>query len=684
MANNDNVGGGYPRGPSPFIGGDEKTLKPSDHFRQPVDSTTLNGSNLLSQHQHSGGGINRDGYQSGGGSSHTSTNGNDHSGGGRHRGGSSDTDAVKSVDNFLFDNSEHFTRDVNDIGLSGVQTYYERSDGSRVPIFSGATTNINPLKDADKQEIIDGGLESHEQKRVRDLSMLPNGNQTMADIIANAKGGKVPPQPPLSPLHPFTRMDPKMAQVATLTTYNRTKIPIADLEFRKGFRHIFITRPECYIMAHNPNTTSSSDMCILSEQAEYDTDFASCYSRMPHILKLLSPIYVSGAFSQNGIPSNWNYLMSNRALGISSPVQSSMTVSEDIPKSIEGYTVTPASHVESRQGSTIDIKFRDTKNLEVYEMNRMWMLYMHKRKRGEFAPPYNSYQYRNGFLRAGRDGLPVYNKKMEGLSQPYALTCHPYDRALEYCATIYDIVTNESMTKILYWCKYYGVYPTSASVDGLTNDLNGPITNEMTTTVTFKYQYKLENDNRSLVEFNYNAGITDDLGRVTKAVESSYPFLLKDDPNDPILKHHVGAAGMFTGSPYIVLGKSQNDPLNVDNDILVPYLRFMPLTNERMNSELNMGITNVQQENDAVIGLVDEDYIPPKSSNDYGSENNGGPITLQGLVGAVTDKISDGIDLVTDAIVDNIKDSTGAIFNPAGFIIGNASELVGEIFDNNK
>lgn len=512
------------------------------------------------------------------------------------------TEAYLNQKPIIDDVSKHFTRDVNDVGLMDKEVVITDEEGNQETIFSGSTTHINPTNDPHKNAIIKYGLEDYEVAKIitPEEKNIPKTAEKIAIRETPLSDIELPP---LSPLHPFTRMNPKTAQVANLTTYNRTKLPIADLEFRKGFRHIFITRPECYIMSYAGDLGAGA---ILSEQAKYDSDFSSCWSRMPHILRLLSPSYVTGSFSQNDINSNWNYLLSNRVLSMSGRTETSIAINENVTKSVDGYTVTPASILESEVGSTIDLKFRDTKTFEVYEMLRMWMLYMYKRKKGIFAPPYNGYQYRNGFITGidDKSGMPVYNNN--GASSRKGLIYHPYDRALEYCASIFDIVTNESMTKIIHWTKYYGVYPTNASIDNLSNDMGGPITGDMTTSSTFKYHYKVSGDNKSLVEFNYNAGITSDTGELIQSVKASHPFLLRDDPDNRSVKQYIGGAGMFTGSPYIVLGKSQSDPLNKNNDIYVPYLRFMPLNDGPLNTHLNLGLTNVIDESEGIIAISDK------------------------------------------------------------------------------
>jgi hypothetical protein len=73
----------------------------------------------------------------------------------------------------------------------------------------------------------------------------------------------------------------------------------------------------------------------------------------------------------------------------------------------------------------------------------------------------------------GKDDIKIVNGSDH---EDWLVKLHPYDRALDYCASLFDIVTNESGTKILYWCKYYGIYPIQATPSGLTNTNNSPLT----------------------------------------------------------------------------------------------------------------------------------------------------------------------------------------------------------------
>ena len=511
---------------------------------------------------------------------------------------------------FIKNRLDHFVRDVSqgigDMGKgkpeepfvdpnqsvtrSGYANGYENEPGKRHAVFSGSTTNINARDNPVVDKVIKSGTYGvYEDNRV-------------AEIATYAK-------PPISADYTAYRMntdvkDQYLADSSIFNAYNRTRIPIADQEWRKGFRYIFFTRPECYLMYRDGSTIG------LCDQAFYDEDFSSSYTRMPHIIKLLSPWYVTGSYPTDATQfktmleetnkhdgSNWNFLFSNRVNGLS-VAPTTMTIQENIGKSIEGYTITPAQFVDSRQGSTLDLTFTDTKNLEVFEMARLWMLYMYKRQKGIFLPPYNGYARENSFKVNKGLGMEKLSGPLSGIQ---FTRLHPYDRAIEYGASLYDIITNETGTKILYWCKYYGIYPISAA-PSLDNSNNEAIT-QVSTSISFKYHYRLENNNKTLVEFNHDAGLTNALGQIAvDTVESSLPFLLRDEPRDKyngekIMPKYLGAAGMFTGSPYIVMEDSRPDPLDKSKILTTPLLKFMSIPQYELEAKYNIGISNTERSN---------------------------------------------------------------------------------------
>ena len=470
-----------------------------------------------------------------------------------------------------------------------VDPQYRYSNGKQLmtgQTFSGSTTDINPTKDPDKESVITYGLEQAEINRINNR---PLGTPVDADIFDVNKAIDIPP---ISPLQPFTRMlDPDMAQVLNTFAYNRFHYPIADLEHRKAFRNLFFTRPECYIYCTEGK---------LSEKCEHDDPRASSHSRYPHISKMLSPVYVTGTFGPGYkgkyLRDNINYMLSNRAKGFSI-TEETLSVNESVGKSIEGYTVVPGMHLESYQGGTISVSFTDTKYLEIYEYFRIWMNYIYKRKKGVLEPPFAKYSYKNDFPTFGTGSVMAPEDK--------AFWLHPYDRALEYCASLFDFVTNEANDRILYWCKYYGIYPVSLAINGLNSESNQPMAGEITVDVTFRYQYKLPCENKSLVEFNFNTGITDVNGHLSEGLQMDTVngFISNDqmfktfDASLNNRKHnipYIGGANMFVGTPYIVMNRFKREPTRDSKGQLTvwPYLKFLPLTNDRMNTYGNLGITS--------------------------------------------------------------------------------------------
>lgn len=523
---------------------------------------------------------------------------------------------------YLIPVKDHFVNDDN------VQTWV--GNGSRIPenqdastitnnspfytannqkarSFNAAMTVINQENSPDKAAVMSYGLEDAELNRVN--NMMPKDKTLSSATYTKEISAQYIP-PPLSPLHPFHRMtDPAMTQSIVNHSYNRFQIPITDIEHRKAFRNLFFTRPECYICCNDGSHPHNK--WSLSKQCELDNEIASSASRMPHIVKMLSPVYITGTFGTNNPMDNFNYLLSNRALGFTVS-EETLSVNESVGKSIEGYSVIPGMHIESQQGGTINVSFRDTKYLEIYEYFRILMIYIYKRRLGVFEPPFARYDYYNDY--------PVNFGSIDSKHMAYLL--HPYDRALEYTFSLFDIVTNEANDRIIYWCKYYGLYPVSVSISGLNSENAVAMTSDMIVDVTFRYQRKLPCVNKTFVEFNLNAGITDENGKVKSnlTLDASSGFMNKLDfmiMNDSHLNdrsNHLvsysGAAGMFVGTPYIVMGRYNRDVTNVNGtgDYTVhPYLRFMGVNNDKINHVGNLNITNVSTKpnNDFVAAGTD-------------------------------------------------------------------------------
>lgn len=494
---------------------------------------------------------------------------------------------------------------VEDLFDHNDNAYLENKDEGRVQSdgqkkFQGSHTPIYLEHERDKRQITEqpDGLLKIEKERYN----LKNFNKNPDDLTDTV------PERPLSALDPFTRVSTRgldlmhIPQHANAFSYNRTRIPIAEVEWRKGFRYLFITRPECYIM-----TTGN----VLSSQCMNDETFYTSWCRLPHISYLLSPSYITCVDKTNWTyRDNFNYLLTNRVMNMST-IGTEMDQLQSIQKATTGASITPGTTINNDYGGNLSLTFRDTKDLEVYECLRLWMRYIHKIYNGTFASSFNHYSYYNTY-----GDLVVSDTEGVGSNNDYGTMnkIHPYDRALDYCATIFDIVTNESGTKIVYWCKYIGVYPMSATQTGLTDNLNKALDNEQTVQARFYYQGREEYKMKSLVEFNYNAGILDSLGHpsdVTNLVVS-HPYLVRQSTNPDQMGYvsprsmkmdYIGASGLFTGRPYCVLRKGQNRlmPNGLVRSTITPQLRFMSLQNETLNRYMNGDIVNDENNTDPNI-----------------------------------------------------------------------------------
>ena len=528
---------------------------------------------------------------------------------------------------YLKNTSEHFTYDPNDTKAMNYPKIMTDNEGNEYVPFSGSSTIINAEGDPDKDYIINYGLDASESDKAR---------QNNGDYA----------KPPISPFQPFTQMDPATAHRSAFVAYNRTHIPVADLEFRKGFRHIFITRPECYIMCAEGG---------LSEQCEYNDDFVSAYNRFPYILELLSPSYLPNRINVglDGLTTNWNYLLTNRVTGMNLNTMEMSTMSNTM-KTTVGQQITYPTIISSEMNGQLQLNFNETKQFEISEMIRLWMLYMNNRHRGIFAPPFNGYRKHNDFNLAniGLEG----DSGMAGNAgvKLSSTILHPYDRASEYPCTIFDIITNESDTKVLYYCAYLGCYPSQLSRPFNTQN-GGGLAQNIQVSVNFQYQAKIENNERALIHFNYNAGLVDAVGNATKQVAESIPFLLNSGElrTNKLLKNYIGAAGMFTGSPYIIMGSGGVSSVGQKRAISVPFLKFAPILEGEFNDIANLGIVNHSDQADGnIISLQEQQEETDSGGIVDVIVSSAGDAVRDNLRSAIVDGISNVKDTVVSAVVD--------------------------------
>ena len=108
-------------------------------------------------------------------------------------------------------------------------------------------------------------------------------------------------------------------------------------------------------------------------------------------------------------------------------------------------------------------------------------------------------------------------------------------KTLDYPCSVYYIITAEDGETILFWSKYYGVFPTNVPSSSYSwtkgNTLASP-----EVSITYQYSFKEDFNPVSLVEFNLNSRIDS----------------LSNPKYEPVYNEHLGSSGYtWVGRPFI-------------------------------------------------------------------------------------------------------------------------------------
>ena len=236
--------------------------------------------------------------------------------------------------------------------------------------------------------------------------------------------------------------------------YNRFKVATLDDAFSKGFGHVFFVKPMCNL------TDSSSDSSSLVKS---NPMFQYANTSSPATIKELS-------YNGNDGESSFMLTLSNKVTNFS-------LNDEFINEGVSGKTYTGTQIAygkdisESRSVNNLSISFKDDKYLHVYQLHRLWLEYISGVYRGTISPTQNTIT----------------------------------EKILDYAGAIYYIITGADGETILYWEKYYGIFPTNISTDALNWDIEKIISNPAFT-VTYRYSIRNSYDPAILTEFNQNSG----------------------------------------------------------------------------------------------------------------------------------------------------------------------------------
>lgn len=280
----------------------------------------------------------------------------------------------------------------------------------------------------------------------------------------------------------------------TAKFYNRFKVANPNLALQKGFPHVFFVKPSC-------NIFDSASASKLRPELESHDLFSYTWNNSPTVVKELSKV--------NGSKHDFMLTLSNAVASFS--LNEEFINSETYGKTYTGYKIAYGKHsVESKTAGEFQVTFNDDKNLNIYQLHRLWVEYISGVYRGEISPTSET----------------IINK------------------ILDYTGACYYILTAEDGETVIFWSKYYGVFPTNIPSTQYSWGTGNLIHNTQLD-INFRYSFKEDFNPYSIVEFNHNS-------RVGTYSPSYIPIY------DPLL-NHVGAT--WVGAPFIELVKNSSTGL---------------------------------------------------------------------------------------------------------------------------
>jgi hypothetical protein len=181
-------------------------------------------------------------------------------------------------------------------------------------------------------------------------------------------------------------------------------------------------------------------------------------------------------------------------------------------KTYTGYQIAYGkNNIESMTVNNLSLEFSDDKFLHIYQLHKLWLEYISGVYRGTINPTdYN-----------------VINK------------------ILDYAGACYYILTAEDGESIIYWEKYYGLFPTNIDTSGLAWSA-GQAVSFPKFSVTYRYSFRSMYDPYLFTEFNHNSN-----------VQGGYSSYI---PTFDKTALHTGQS--FVGAPYIELDTGELGDMN--------------------------------------------------------------------------------------------------------------------------
>lgn len=279
--------------------------------------------------------------------------------------------------------------------------------------------------------------------------------------------------------------------------YNRFKVPSINDTFQKGFPHVFFVRPNLNLLEDSGKK--------LRPQIQANSNFLYAWNNSPDLIYQL----VGDAPNMD---HDWMFYLSNKAESFS--LSDEYIETGTYGKTWTGWQVTYGKHnIASKTSGDFSIKYTDDRNLHIYHLHKLWVEYIANCYRGTFTP------------------------RKEDI----------FNKIRDYATAVYYIVTAEDGETIIFWSKYYGVFPTTIPSTHL-SWTSGQVIQKQEFDIKYNFSFKEDFNPLALIEFNTNT-------RMQKIV----PYIATYDPN----LGHVGNS--WVGAPFIELVDNHKDDQYGDN-----------------------------------------------------------------------------------------------------------------------
>lgn len=255
-----------------------------------------------------------------------------------------------------------------------------------------------------------------------------------------------------------------------------------DYELSTLRQYVFIVRPDLNIVSGRTSVLRVNAQCKVAKQ------IVELVEHNPELAMHLTP----GLSNKHDFMS---YLV-GRTESLQIPDISIRSYNIAQPQS--NYSLPYAGNaIESQTGGSFDITFREDEQLSITKIFTAWMIYIDLVKRGFVEP---------------KEYYIDYNR-------------------LDYATSVYYFVCDPTGEKILFWSKYTGAFPTSASTSNWSFNLRGSAENKLS--VPFVYFMHEVLDTDILRDFNSNS-----IGTVNK-IASTYDDIV------------AGSGNAMVGAPFV-------------------------------------------------------------------------------------------------------------------------------------